>query len=309
MAEVGPGGLVVLATGPFASVQDLGRPGSARFGVSPSGAADRVALALANRLVGNPPEAAGIEVTLGGLSVRAGQGCLIALAGADAGAAVDGRAAGTNATTVLPGGATLTLGIAAAGLRTYVAVRGGIDVPAVLGSRSYDVLAQLGPPPLQAGDRLRIGVSEQGVPDTDWAPPTLPGAGVVALRCRPGPRADWFTPAARRVLTSAQWTVTTDADRIGVRLAGPRLDRLITGELPSEGLVRGAIQVPASGQPLIFLADHPTTGGYPVIAVIDNADTDRVAQLRPGQTVVCVGDERGAVGGLTRRTRYLPDRA
>ena len=278
-----PGGLRVLATGPLATIQDRGRPGLARLGVSPSGAADRGALALGNRLVGNPPDAAGIEVTLGGLCVRAEQPCVIALTGADAHALVDGRPTGPNATLTLAAGATAQLGVPDDGLRSYLAVRGGVAGPAVLGSRSRDVLAQLGPAPLSVGDLLPIGPAGPALPDTDWAP----GAAYadVTLHCRPGPRADWFTETARATLTSAGWHVSGDIDRIGVRLAGPKLRRAITDELPSEGLVRGAIQVPASGQPLIFLADHPTTGGYPVIAVVDDADTDAVAQLRPGERV------------------------
>ncbi|MCW2525634.1 MAG: allophanate hydrolase subunit 2 [Pseudonocardiales bacterium] len=275
-------GLVVLATGPLASVQDLGRPGLARLGVSPSGAADRGALALGNRLVGNPEGAAGIEVTLGGLSVRARRPLLIALTGADAHAEIDGHPIGTHASVTLSRKAVLTLRTPASGLRTYLSVRGGIRVEPVLGSRSYDTLAGLGPPALQVGDRIKVGVSDLPVPEIDWA--TEPASSeLVSLDCLDGPRADWFSPSARRTFYKSIWTVTGDLDRVGVRLAGPALERTISTELPSEGLVRGAVQVPANGQPLIFLADHPTTGGYPVIAVVSN--TDAVAQLRPGQSL------------------------
>ena len=279
------GGLRVLATGPLATIQDLGRPGLSHLGVSPSGAADRGALALGNRLVGNPPDAAGVEITLGGLIVRAESAVVVTLTGSEAQAHLDGRAVGVDATIALPAGAILSLGLPERGLRTYLAVRGGLAVVPVLTSRSYDSLARLGPAPLQPGDLLSVGSSPFPVPDVDWAP-SRPWPGPArTVTGRPGPRLDWFTDAARQLLVSTVWTVTDDLDRIGIRLAGPALDRRIGRELPSEGLVRGAIQVPPSGQPLIFLADHPTTGGYPVIAVVNDSDTDALAQLRPGQTL------------------------
>jgi biotin-dependent carboxylase-like uncharacterized protein len=274
--------LVVLATGPLATVQDLGRPGLARLGISPSGAADRGALALGNRLVGNPEDSAAIEVTLGGLSVRARRPLLIALTGADAHAEINGHPVGTHASITLASKAILTLGAPRAGLRTYLSVRGGILIEPVLGSRSFDTLGGLGPPPLQVGDRIKIGSSDLPVPEVDWAPETST-SDLVSANCHDGPRVDWFSSSARKTFYKSIWTVTGDLDRVGVRLAGPVLERSILNELPSEGLVRGAVQVPADGQPLIFLADHPTTGGYPVIAVVN--DTDPVAQLRPGQSV------------------------
>lgn len=264
------------------TVQDLGRPGHAALGVGRSGAADRGSFRLANRLVGNPSGAAGLEVTLGGLVLRASASTTIAVTGADCPLTVGGRAFGLNAPITLPAGAELSLGVASAGLRCYVAVRGGIDVPPVLGSRSTDTLGKLGPPPIAAGTLLPVGDDALGFPCVDLAPrPPFPVAPV--LRVTPGPRRDWFTDPAR--LLSTVYTVSPDSDRVGLRLVGPPLERARDGELPSEPCVPGSLQVPPSGQPILFHADHPTTGGYPVIAVVDEEDLDVAAQLRPGQTL------------------------
>jgi biotin-dependent carboxylase-like uncharacterized protein len=179
------------------------------------------------------------------------------------------------------------VGPATDGVRTYLAVAGGLDVPPVLGSRATDTLSGLGPPPLRDGDELPVG-PPQGPAAPVWftVPPPLPSIvdGVV-LRVLPGPRLDWFTDAARDTFTSATYTVSPKSNRVAARLAGPKLDRAIAGELPSEGLVLGAVQVPAGGEPLVFLADHPTTGGYPVIGVVEPADLPLLAQSRPGTPV------------------------
>jgi len=275
--------LDVLGTGPLATVQDLGRPGLAALGVGQSGAADPAALRLANRLVGNPEDAAALEVTSGGLEVRGRGGLYVALAGAACPMTADGRELAPYAPVWLPDGATLHLGAPARGLRSYLAVRGGIDVPAVLGSRATDTLAGLGPAPLRAGDRLPVGVPSGAMPGVDLAPVASPGDGEVRLRVVLGPRADWFTDAARDVLVAAPYEVTADSNRVGMRLAGAVLERARTEELPSEGMVCGALQVPPSGQPTLFLADHPVTGGYPVIATVVTADVGLAAQARPGQ--------------------------
>ncbi|MFE5211826.1 biotin-dependent carboxyltransferase family protein [Streptomyces sp. NPDC056600] len=271
--------LEVLATGPLATVQDLGRPGLAAVGVGLSGAADRGSLRLANRLVGNEEGAAGVEVTFGGLSVRALRPVTVAVTGAVC--PVDGGA--VNAVTHLAAGSRLTLGTPAAGLRSYLAVRGGITVPEVLGSRSWDALAGLGPEPLAVGDVLPAGPASGPPPCVDLAPVAAPTAGEVLLRVLPGPRDDWFPPSAVRELLSATWTVGAASDRVGMRLDGPALERVREGELPSEGMVPGALQVPPGGRPVLFLADHPVTGGYPVLAVVLRRDLDRAAQARPGQ--------------------------
>ena len=276
--------LTVLASGPLTTVQDRGRTGWAAIGVTASGAVDRPAAALANRLVGNDPSAAVLEVTAGGLRVRAERTVLVAVTGAPAPLAVDGRAGSFNAPLTLRPGAELSLGRPPVGLRSYLAVRGGIDVPQVLGSRSTDTLSGLGPAPLRAGDVLPVGALAAEEPIVDVAAVRPPSVGPV-IRVLPGPRRDWLEPAAWTALISAEWTVSADSDRVGLRLTGPRLSRAVHDELPSEGLVPGALQVPPDGAPVLFLADHPVTGGYPVLAVVATADLPAAAQLRPGDVV------------------------
>lgn len=277
------GGVEVVVTGAAASVQDLGRPGNAATGVGRSGAADRAALRLANRIVANPEGAAGIEVLFGGLAVRARQLLVVALAGAPAPALVDGTPVGHHSLVTLRPGQELHLGPPPCGLRTYLAVRGGIATAETLGSRSADALSGIGPAPLDAGDVLPIGPEPSVLPLVDVAPVALPPAGTVTLRAIRGPRADHL--ADPDALTRTTWTVSSRSDRVGMRLEGPPLQRVSSEENPSEGIVRGAIQVPPGGEPVLFLADHPVTGGYPVAAVVVDADVDRAAQVRPGQQV------------------------
>ncbi|RVX43404.1 biotin-dependent carboxylase-like uncharacterized protein [Nonomuraea polychroma] len=271
----------VLAPGPYATVQDLGRPGYAHLGVPRSGAADAASLRLANRLVGNAEALAGIELTFGMARLRFLQGAWVALAGAPVPAGPV-RGAGMGAPFWVPEGAELRLGAPEWGLRTYLAVRGGIAVEPVLGSRSTDSLSGLGPEPLRAGTLLPVGRPE-GVIAVDVAPP--PERRPAVLRVLPGPRDDWFAPEALEEMCARPYTVSQDSNRVGVRLHGPELARAKEGELPSEGMVTGAIQVPPSGQPIVFLADHPPTGGYPVIGVVRAADLAVAAQLRPGDEV------------------------
>ena len=271
--------LTVLATGPLTTVQDTGRPGQAALGIGRSGVCDRAAAALANRLVGNPVDAAVLEVTFGGLAVRADGDLLVVTTGARCPGAPHASPA------VLRHGQELRLGPPVSGLRSYLAVRGGIDVPPVLGSRATDVLAGLGPAVPAAGDRLPVGEPALPAPGVDLAPVADPCAGELTVAVLPGPRADWFGEPGWTALTGQPWTVTSESNRVGLRLAGTPLARLRDGELPSEGMARGALQVPPSGTPVLFLADHPVTGGYPVIGYVTDADVDRCGQLRPGQTV------------------------
>ena len=278
--------LRVEATGPLALLQDFGRPGLAHLGVSPSGAADRAAHRLANRLVGNPEGAATVEVTLGGLAVRTTTTVFVAVTGAPTTLGIDGVPTASHATLALPPGCRLSVEPPPRGLRSYLAVRGGFAAPAVLGSRSRDVLAGLGPAPLAVGDELEVGVPRLPLPDADRAAAPVPPT---TLTVRPGPRRDWFVDDAWTTLLGSTWTVSTDLDRVAVRLAGPPLERPTSEELPSEGLLRGAVQVPASGQPLIFGPDHPVTGGYPVLAVLTAAAADSAAQLRPGDRIRFAG--------------------
>jgi biotin-dependent carboxylase-like uncharacterized protein len=274
--------LEVLSTGPLVTVQDRGRRGLAHLGVPRAGALDGRAADLANRLVGNEPDAAVLEVLLGGLAVRGDGGCWVAVTGAEAVVRVDGRPRSHGRAEWLPAGAVLELERPAAGLRSYVAVAGGIAVEPVLGSRSTDTLAWVGPPRVTPGTTLPLGRPSGAPRPVDVPPPDRAGP---ALRVLPGPRADWFAPDAFDRLCGTSWSVEPDSDRIGLRLAGPPLERARAEELPSEGMVLGAVQVPTSGRPVVFLADHPTTGGYPVLAVVLAEDLWRCAQLRPGEGV------------------------
>ncbi|MGY0502410.1 5-oxoprolinase subunit C family protein [Nocardia sp. FBN12] len=271
--------------GPLATVQDLGRQGWFDSGVGQAGAADRGSLRLANRLVGNPENFAAIEVLLGGLALRADAHLTVAVTGAPAPATVDGTPVGHASVLELDEGQVLRLGLASSGLRSYVAVRGGIDVAKVLGSRSRDTLSGIGPDPLAVGMQVPVGPPPRTLPTVEFAP-IPPPPEVLRVRACPGPRADWFTDPDQ--LFRGSWTVSADTDRVGARLDradGPPLVRSIARELPSEGVALGSVQVPPSGQPVVFLADHPITGGYPVIAVVLDADVDRVAQARPGDTL------------------------
>lgn len=274
--------IIIEQPGPLALVQDHGRPGLAHLGVSPSGAADRAAHALANRLVGNPERAATIEMIMGGLSISSTEVVWVAVTGAPTEIMINSRPTTSHSSAVLHPGDRLTVRPPRHGLRNYLAIRGGIKITKTLGSRSRDVLAALGPEPLVAGQSLPVGRTRQRLPDTELVPPAVPS---LVLDLTPGPRADWFTDAAWTDLLERSWTVSSDADRVAVRLTGPELTRRRTAELPSEGLVRGSVQVPASGQPLVFGADHPVTGGYPVIAVLTERANDHAAQLRPGAQV------------------------
>ena len=274
----------MLRAGMLTTVQDRGRPGLAHLGIPPSGAADTDALELGNSIVGNDPDAAALEATLLGPALRFAQPALVAVTGADAGATVSGRALERGVVAEVPAGAVLELNRCRDGVRAYVSVRGGFAVAATLGSRSHDLLTGLGPPPLRDGDVLPVGVEPA-------RPPGAPAGGLVqpprepTLSVVPGPRDDWFAPEALDALTEVVWRVGLASNRIGIRLEGPPLPRLDRGELLSEGLVTGAIQVPPSGHPIVLGPDHPTTGGYPVIAVVVTADLPVAAQLAPGATV------------------------
>ena len=268
----------VVDPGPLTTIQDMGRTGLASLGVPRSGAFDRAALALANRLVGNPVDAAGLEVTFGGLVITVRDAATVAITGAVSPGADWGTALSLHA------GATLRLGPPGSGLRSYVAIRGGLDVRAELGSRSTDVLSGLGPPAVRAGDVLPVGTQPRAPVSGATAQAPSRGHGR-ALRIVLGPRQDWFTADAVAILTTARWTVRQDCDRIGIRLDGPRLHRARTGELPSEPTLPGALQVPPDGRPILLGPDAPVTGGYPVIAVVRDGDLDTAAQLRPGDVV------------------------
>jgi len=300
--------LEILEVGAQTLFQDLGRPGLTGMGVSRSGALDRAALRRANRLVGNPSGSAVLENALGGLRLVCRGQAVVAVTGALAPVTVTTGSgmrlpAAAGRALSLEDGQILRVGPARAGVRCYVAVRGGFAVEPVLGSCATDVLAGIGPPPVRAGDVYAVGAgpvhgpgapdAEDGMAATDArgpapqdadGPADLPRPGeLVWLDIVVGPREDWFDRRALDLLCTQEWRVTPQSNRVGMRLSGAEpLARRRNQELPSEGTVAGAIQVPASGQPVLFLADHPLTGGYPVIAVVHSRDQDRLAQIPVG---------------------------
>ncbi|MHC6223024.1 5-oxoprolinase subunit B/C family protein [Arthrobacter sp. MMS24-S77] len=296
--EVAGPALVVRFPGLQSLIQDLGRPGLGDLGVSAAGAADQQSARQANRLVGNEPGAAVVETVLGGLSVQADGDHVLAIAGAvapldirDASGAPVRRASMCTPFALLDG-ETLSLGEPTLGARSYLAVRGGLDVQPVLGSRSSDSMSGIGPAPLSAGTRLPVASAPLfqmvGAPETSAL---RLGKRSAELRITLGPREDWFDADSLKTLTEEDWITTEQSNRIGVRLR-PGSDRALernpdrgAGELPSEGAVAGALQVPPSGHPVLFLADHPVTGGYPVIAVVVPEDLPTAAQLPPGHSV------------------------
>lgn len=272
----------VVEAGGLALLQDRGRPGFAHLGVPRAGALDRAAADLANRLVGCTEDAAVLEV-VGGISLVAQEGRWVAVTGAPCDVVVDGRSRAHSESVWLPRAARLTIGTAMAGVRSYVAVGGGITVPPVLGSRSTGTLAWVGPPRVVTGAVLPLG--QPGEPRTaDAVGPWGPRRETV-LRVLPGPHEEWFGPRALEVLAETAWRVRPDSNRVGLRLQGAVPVPRVAGELPSEGMLLGAVQVPGDGQPVVLLNDHGTTGGYPVVGVVDAADLGACAQLRPGDRI------------------------
>lgn len=306
----GHGGLAltVLDPGLQTLIQDLGRSGLSDLGVSRAGVADEAAAREVNRLLGNPPQAAVLEALHGGLSLHAEATVVLAVAGAQAPLRItapegSSRRAPLRTPFALAAGETLSLGAPERGLRSVIGLRGGIAATPVLGSVSADTMSGLGPAPLAAGDRLHTAgvatgaVAEPGSDRSAAESPTLELP--TALRFTYGPRADWFSPEEAARLAAQPWAVSQSSNRIGIRLEVPEpetpapnsprpLRRIKEGELPSEGVVRGSLQMPPAGTPVLFLNDHPVTGGYPVIGVVIDEDLPRAAQLAPGDQVTLV---------------------
>lgn len=280
-------GLLATSPGFLTTVQDLGRPGHADLGVSASGAADPIALRIGNRLVGNPPTAAALEMTLTGGTFRFDADTVIALTGADAGAEASHRRLAPWRAHVVAAGETIACGPIANGARAYLCVRGGFDVPPVLGSRSTHLVTSLGGlagRALVAGDRL----SFHGEPAADPFPRRVDPEAFIPgyrrdepFRVVDGPQADWFAASLRARFLDAEWRVSEAADRMGLRLTGPPVAQERPRELVSEGVCLGAIQVPSSGSPIVLFVEHQTTGGYPKIANVIAADLARLGRLRP----------------------------
>jgi biotin-dependent carboxylase-like uncharacterized protein len=270
-------------------VQDAGRASLAHLGVPGAGPFDPLAHALANRLVGNTWAAPALEVTARGPVLRSTAVTYVAVVGADPEVTVDGREVAAGHVVPLAVGQRLAVGAVRAGLRCTVAVAGGLAVPGVLGSCSTDLLSGLGPGPLAAGDVL--GSGDPG-PMGDHLGPGAPGGaarrGPWVLRVLPGPHGRWFAPDAFERLSGARFVVDAASDRIGIRLTpadgGPGVARR-EGELDSQGMVTGAVQVPPDGRPVVLGPDHATVGGYPVVAVVAGCDRWLLGQCRPGDEV------------------------
>jgi len=298
------GTMTVLSGGLFTSVQDLGRPGHARIGVSAAGAADALEFRIANRLAGNPDNAPALEMTILGGSFLFETAAHVAIAGADMRPMIEhpeagvhqapdryaaGRGAPMFATFTVAAGQRLRLGPAPSGARAYLAVHGGLDVGLVLGSASTHVPSRLGGflgRPLRQGDRLRFADAP--------APPLLrrleeashgPLAFRSTLRVTDGAQSTRFAAASREILLGSQYAVTNESDRMGLRLAGPAIPPPHAGGMATEGMPLGAVQIPPGGEPVILFVDHQTTGGYPVIASVISADLHHVGQLRPRDRV------------------------
>ena len=274
----------VQSPGLFTTVQDLGRDGFGPIGVSPSGAADSIALRLGNRLVGNPEGGAALEMTLVGGTFYFPQGAVVALAGGDFEADIPQWT-----TQVMPAARILRVGGSKSGARSYLCVRGGIAVPQVMGSASTHVLSGLGGlkgRPLRKGDVLPIGpeplTASKGRLGPDILKELMPGK---LLRTTDGPQNDWFSETGRRDFYTTAYRVSEDSNRVGIRLQGEALEIQNAGRMITEGVTLGAIQIPQSGQPVILFVEQQTTGGYPKIANVISADIPSLGQLRPGDEI------------------------
>ncbi len=285
--------LLIELPGLFTTVQDLGRPGLARFGVTRGGALDREAFILGNRLVGNSPDAAGLECTLSGPAIRFELDQVIAITGADLGAELDGAPIPRWEPVLAPAGSRLSFAAAprGPGARAYILSAGGIGTEPVLGSRSTDLFGHFGGVegrPLQAGDRLPVGAPSAPADRLlrrrlAIDPPEY--GSQIEVRITLGPQEDRFTEAGLAAFLGSAYRVTSKADRTGIRLDGPRIEHVTNADLISEGIAHGAIQVPGDGQPIVLLAARQTVGGYVKIATVIGADLDALAQLRPGGEV------------------------
>jgi biotin-dependent carboxylase-like uncharacterized protein len=277
----------ILRAGILTTCQDGGRPGWAHLAVPPSGAADRPSWRLANQLAGNHSGACALETTLTGATVRAHRAVTVVVGGAPCAVTVDGRPEAWGQPVKLSAGSVLDAGPAEVGVRSYLAFSGGLHPKSSLGSHSTCLLSHLGPEPVQNGDTIPLGPAPARLPlPTQWPAPWAGIADELVMKIHLGPRLDWFTPQAANELAHKVWTVSEHSNRVGLRLEGPALQWKDPGaELPSEGITAGALQVPPDGQPILFGADHPTTGGYPVVGVVGPAAQAAAAQARPGTRI------------------------
>jgi len=278
--------LRLINAGPLTTIQDLGRTGYAHYGVTTSGALDQESFAMANRLVGNSADRPALELTLGGLTGTLNHGRWASVTGAPAPVTIAGRSVPDPYLFWIPADAVFKIGTPAVGLRSYLAICGGIVVEPVLGSCSTDTLSGIGPSVVQDGSHLRIGPAETPTWDTDSVFSRVP-IGIARIRFRWGPRDELFTAEDKKTLVGSPWTVSSETNRVGTRLTGQRILTQL-GSLPSEGTALGSIQIPPSGEPIVFMADRPVTGGYPVIGVVTEADLGIIAQARPGSKLALI---------------------
>ncbi len=272
--------ITVIEPGRFTSIQDEGRGGFAHLGVPRAGAADSLSLRHANLLVGNPQGAAALEMTLHGPTLRFAVDALIALTGGRMQVYLDDVPLPMYQSVSVCAGQVLACGPLLTGMRGYLAVGGGISTAQLLASAATDTLAGLGPPVLRAGDCLTLRPHSLLQGRYLRSPPEF--SEQVTLRVITGPHQEWFPATALGSFLDGCYRVRADSDRSGIRLAGATVVERNPGELPSQGMLTGAVQVPGDGQPIVLLPNHGTTGGYPVIAVVISADLPQLGQLRPG---------------------------
>ena len=304
--------LVITSIGPASSVQDGGRHGAQRYGLTPSGAMDRLALAAANTLVGNASFAAAVEIGPFGAAFTAREGAVrLALSGADRSADVAGRQVALDSSVTIGEGETLTLGFAKGGAFSYLAIEGGISGEPMFGSLAVNARAGLGSPyqrPLQAGDELPAkaasGAAEQRI--------ELPRPAAGPIRVLFGPQDDQFSEQAKQLFLDSEWKISPTSDRMGYRLEGPAITHLHGHNIVSDGTVDGSIQVPGSGAPIVLMPDRGTTGGYPKIATVISADLRRLAQTTAGTgfrfKAVSMAEAQAEVKNFAQLLRALPGR-
>jgi biotin-dependent carboxylase-like uncharacterized protein len=304
--------LVVSAIGPASSIQDGGRYGAQRYGLTPSGAMDRLALAAANSLVGTALFAASIEIGPFGASFTAREGAVrVALAGASRNGDIAGRAVVSDTSMTLADGETLTLGFARGGSFSYLAIEGGIAGEPMFGSLAVNARAGLGSPyprPLQAGDELQVatasGATERRI--------DLPAATDAPIRVVMGPQDDEFDEATKQMFLDGEWKISATSDRMGYRLEGPVIKHLHGHNIVSDGTVNGSIQVPGNGQPIVLMPDRGTSGGYPKIATVISADLGRFAQIPAGTgfrfKAIGMAEAQSELRKQAELLRTLPDR-
>src|ERR1700682_373079 len=303
---------VISAIGPASSVQDGGRRGAQRYGLTPSGAMDRLALAAANSLVGNRALAPASEIGPFRAAFTAREGAVrVGLAGALRNADISGRAVSSDTSMTLADGETLTLGFARGGSFSYLAIEGGIAGEPVFGSLAVNARAGLGSPyprPLQAGDELQTAGASGAAERRIDLPPVVDGP----IRVVMGPQDDEFGEDATKLFLDSEWNISATSDRMGYRLEAPVINHLHGHNIVSDGTVNGSIQVPGNGAPIVLMPDRGTSGGYPKIATVITADLGRVAQVSAGKVfrfkAVGMAEAQAEARKFAELLRALPDR-